>query len=65
MIQLPTCLKRQCSNYRGLNTNHFEEIDKRHYCVIYPDRIPDDIAFGDTECKDFKEIKETGKTNLQ
>ena len=64
MIQLPTCWKRQCANYIGLNNNHIQEIDKRHCCLIYPDNIPDDIAFGDTECKDFKEITETDDTNL-
>jgi hypothetical protein len=53
MIQEPNCWKRHCRNFLGVK-NDGDETSERVYCRIYPDRIPDGIAYGDDSCKDFK-----------
>lgn len=60
MIQAPICYHRKCIHFLGVK-NDGDEMTERVYCKVYPDRIPDGIAYGKDSCSDYKK-KKTIKT---
>ena len=46
MLFTPHCYRRQCEHYRGVH-NDGDETTERVYCKAFPDRIPDEIAYGE------------------
>jgi hypothetical protein len=46
MIQQPNCSIRNCKHYLGVNSEEEEE-NERNCCKAFPDKIPDEIAYGD------------------
>ena len=46
MIVEPNCSKRDCAHFRGVK-NDGNETTERVYCKAFPDRIPDEIAYGE------------------
>jgi hypothetical protein len=45
MLVEPNCSKRKCKHYRGVKSDS-DESTERVVCVAFPDRIPDEIAYG-------------------
>jgi hypothetical protein len=45
MILAANCYNRKCKHYRGVK-NDGDELTERVFCKAYPDKIPDDIAYG-------------------
>jgi hypothetical protein len=45
MLEQPQCHKRGCRNYRGAQ-NDGDETTERNFCRAFPDKIPDEIAYG-------------------
>lgn len=46
MLLEPRCRVRQCRHYQGVK-NDGDETTERNICAAFPDRIPDEIAYGD------------------
>lgn len=51
MIDVGNCFERGCKHFLGVkrDLNDSPEVNERVYCLAYPDRIPDDIAYGDNK----------------
>lgn len=47
MLRTPRCFERQCRHFRGVNQPDETEFTERVVCAAFPDRIPDEIAYGD------------------
>jgi hypothetical protein len=45
MLERPQCHKRRCKHFIGAK-NDGTEITERVVCKAFPDKIPDDIAYG-------------------
>ena len=45
MIEEPKCYTRKCKHFLGVKSDGLE-INERVYCVAFPNRIPDEIAYG-------------------
>jgi len=45
MIAQPNCSKRSCIHFIGAK-NDGDELTERVCCGAFPDRIPDEIAYG-------------------
>jgi len=57
MLAEPNCSKRRCKHYSGI-INDGDETTERPACKIYPDGIPDDIAYGDIKnCDRYERAK--------
>lgn len=46
MIEKPNCYKRKCKHFLGVKLNGKDEITERNYCLAFPNRIPDEVAYG-------------------
>ncbi len=46
MLLEPNCSKRKCKHYLGVKSDG-DEMTERVYCKAFPDRIPNEIAYGD------------------
>ena len=57
MITEPKCSKRFCRFFLGVK-NDGDESTERAYCAAYPDRIPDDIAYGEDEHLEIRNDQE-------
>jgi hypothetical protein len=49
MLLESKCYERHCKHYLGISQPDGTEMTERHYCTAFPDRIPDEIAYGDNE----------------
>lgn len=47
MLAEPQCSIRNCRHFKGVRQPDGTEATERVYCSAFPDRIPDDIAYGD------------------
>lgn len=45
MLKTPRCFARECIHYLGVKNDGTEDTE-RNYCKAFPDRIPDEIAYG-------------------
>ena len=50
MIQVPNCYKRKCIRYLGIIQPNNDESIELPNCKVYPDGIPNDIAYGNKRC---------------
>lgn len=48
MIIEPNCSKRKCKHFVGVKNNG-DETTERVFCMAFPDKIPDIIAYGDNK----------------
>jgi len=46
MLMQPTCSKRQCKHFWGVLQDGEKEETERNHCAAFPNRIPDEIAYG-------------------
>ena len=46
MLAEPRCRERACVHFRGVLQGADGELSERVVCAAYPDRIPDDVAYG-------------------
>jgi len=46
MIAIPNCYKRKCVHYLGVKNDGECELNERVYCQAFPEKIPDEIAYG-------------------
>lgn len=46
MMSKPTCRKRNCVHYLGIRQDNEQEETERVVCTAFPDKIPDEIAYG-------------------
>ena len=47
MMEKPKCFSRKCKHYSGVKwLDPKEEISEVHYCVAFPEGIPDEITYG-------------------
>lgn len=47
MLAEPNCSKRKCKHFAGVAQPDGTESSERVVCRAFPDKIPDDIAYGD------------------
>jgi hypothetical protein len=48
MLATPKCYERRCKHLIGVKQDEGQgEIGERFVCKAFPDRIPEEIAFGD------------------
>lgn len=47
MLKEPSCNKRKCKWFLGVQQPDGTEENEHVFCVAYPEGIPDDIAYGD------------------
>ncbi len=48
MLNVPRCALRNCKHFLGVK-NDGDEMTERVYCEAFPDKIPDEIAYGDNK----------------
>ena len=46
MLAEPRCRERACVHFRGVLQGADGELSERVVCAAYPNRIPDDVAYG-------------------
>jgi hypothetical protein len=46
MIDEAKCFTRRCKHYIGVFQPDGTEMTERHVCAAFPERIPDEIAYG-------------------
>jgi len=54
MLATPKCYTRKCKYFIGVKQDkdkkgRWSEITERNVCEAFPDRIPNEIAYGDNE----------------
>lgn len=47
MLEEPRCWTRKCKHYLGVESEEEEEENERNVCKAFPDKIPDEIAYGE------------------
>jgi len=47
MIEQPKCSIRKCRHFLGVKQDNEEEETERVVCKAFPDRIPEEIAYGE------------------
>jgi len=50
MLSESKCSEKDCKFFGGVK-NDGDEKTERVFCEVYPDGIPDDIAYGDRVCE--------------
>ncbi len=51
MLAEPKCYTRRCKHFIGVK-NDGDEATERVYCRAFPDKIPDEIAYGNNPHKE-------------
>jgi len=46
MLEEPNCSKRKCKHFLGVHQPDGTEKTESVYCFAFPDKIPNDIAYG-------------------
>jgi len=55
MLAEPNCFKKRCEHYLGVIQPDGTELTEVCNCKVYPDGIPDDIAYGDIKnCNEYE-----------
>lgn len=49
MLAKPNCSKRNCKHFLGVKNDTNEECNDVVVCTAFPDRIPEEIAYGDNQ----------------